>query len=231
VESAETRAWVAAAEAGVEGGTELKVSRADAQCLARALVETVTVARLKAAGVTLAELSDTNKDLPPRLARSLSPATKLALGRALQACGGGFFGTTLAEGFAHEKGSRYRMDAAARGCVNRWFLSSDRVRIVAEAVLNEDPTKADSVQIADLIATCLDVAALLAPSFHFAFADTERACINQAARTSVTLRNALAGEISESSRSATTNAESLFGASVVKCLTPEHLLQMSEANN
>jgi hypothetical protein len=191
------------------------------------LVETVTVAKLKAAGVTMAALRDPNGNLPPRLAASLSPSNQLALGTAIQACAGGLFGTLLAQGFARSTGNGSRIDAASRACVNTWFAASNHDAIVAKAVLNVDPTKADSAQIGDLIVTCLDVAALLQPAFHMTFTTGERACINQVARSSSVFRSDFASSIAGSSPSATTNEA--MGATIVKCLTPAHILQIAHA--
>jgi hypothetical protein len=226
VESAETSAWVAAAAAGV-GGSDLKVSASDAECLGRALVETVTVGKLKAAGVTMAALRDPNTDLPPGLAASLSPATKLALGAALQACAGGVFGALLVQAFAQSNDPHYQLDAASRACVNRWFATPEGHALASAAALNVDPTKADASQIADVIVTCLDVATLLMPEFHVTFTSTERTCINQVARSGTALRDAFASSITNSGSNTAANR---FGADIIKCLTPEHLAQIANAS-
>jgi len=226
VESAETSAWVAAAAAGV-GGSDLKVSASDAECLGRALVETVTVGKLKAAGVTMAALRDPNADLPPGLAASLSPATKLALGAALQACAGGVFGTLLVQGFAQSNDPHYQLDAGSRACVRQRFSTPEGDALVSDAALNVNPTQADASKIADVIVTCLDVATLLMPEFHVTFTSTERTCINQVARSGTALREAFASGITNSG---STNAATRFGADIIKCLTPEHLAQIANAN-
>jgi len=230
VESAETRAWVAAAVQGVENSPDMKVSTADAECLGRALVETVTVERLKSAGVTKENLADPNADLPPRLGTSLAAADRKALGAALQACGGGIFGSLIAAGLAEGIGNGYQLDSAAKTCVDRWFSSADRQMLIASSVLDTNLTASDASQFADLIVTCLDVASLIEPSMHIAFDSTERACVNQLARTSPQLRAALQLEMTGSADGSTTHLEELFGASIVKCLTPEHLLQLGKAN-
>jgi hypothetical protein len=229
VESAETRAWVAAAARGVANSPGLEVSAPDAECLGRALVENVTVERLKAAGVTKEALADPNKDLPASVGATLPSAKKRALGAALQACGAGLFGRAIAEGLAHEVGKGYTLDAASRRCVDQWFSSPDRQTMLGSIVLNT-PTEADGAQLADLVVTCLDVATLMSPAMHTTFDPNERACINRVARTSRELRSALQSEISGSANSSTTHLEEIFGASIVRCLTPQHLLQLGKAN-
>jgi len=229
-DSPATAAWVDAAATGVERAPGLHVSATDAHCLGRALVDTVTVGKLEAAGVTAAALADPNRDLPPSLGTSLDPATKTALGAAIQGCGGGVFGALVAQGFAQGINNSYKPDAATRACAQQWFSSPARQSIVGDAVLNVNPTAADASQIADLIVDCFNVAALFAPQFHVTFTSAETSCINATARTSTQFHSALVSEITGKTDSATTTAEELFGASIMKCLTPEHILQISKAN-
>ena len=229
VESAETRAWVAAAARGVAKSQDIEVSTSDAECLGRALVENVTVERLKAAGVTREALEDPNQNLPARVGASLPAAKKRALGAALQACGAGLFGRAMAEGLAHEVGNGSTLDAGARKCVDQWFSSPDRQMLLASFALNA-PTNTEAAQLADLMVTCLDVATLISPGMHTTFDSNERECINQVARTSRELRSALESEISGHANSSTTHLEEIFGASIVKCLTPQHLVQLGKAN-
>jgi hypothetical protein len=230
VESPETQAWVAAAARGVESSPDMKMSASVAECLARALVESVTVERLKSAGVTKEDLEDPNADLPARLGASLPSANKRQLGAALQACGSGIFGRQIAEGIAHEVGNGYTLDAAARKCVDQWFTSPDRQPLLASLVLNEGPTPTDAAQLADLVVTCLDVATLISPAMHTRFDANERDCINRMARASRELRTAMQAEIGGTRNSSTTHLEEIFGATIVKCLTPQHLLQLGKQN-
>jgi hypothetical protein len=230
VESVETRAWVAAAARGVQSSFNEKLSAADAECLGRALVDTVRVDRLKAAGVTTKSLEDPNADLPAVLNASLPIADKQALGAAVEACGDGIYGRLLAEGMADGVRSGYKLDAGSRACVNQWSSSPDHQVLIGTSVLTPKPTPAEAAQVADLIVTCLDVATLIAPSMHTTFSGAETACVNQLARTSPDLRTAFASEIAGSANSTTRHQEELFGASIVKCLTPQHLLQLGKAN-
>jgi len=71
-ESPEAQVWIAAAARGVENGEAPKPTPDVAQCMARALIDNVTVAKLKKAGVTKENLEDPNADLPPTLAPLLS---------------------------------------------------------------------------------------------------------------------------------------------------------------
>jgi hypothetical protein len=230
VESAETRAWVAAAARGVANSPDMKISASDAECLGRALVENVTVERLKAAGVTKQALEDPNEDLPASVGASLRPADRRRLGAALQACGAGLFGTQVAEGLTQEVGNGYTLDASARECVDQWFSSPDRQMMIASLVLNDRPTASDATQLADLVVTCLDVATLISPGMHTTFDSNERECINRVARTSRELRSALQSEIGGTTNSSTKRLEAIFGGSIVKCLTPEHLSQLGNRN-
>src|SRR5262245_36636535 len=82
--AAEAKAWVDAATSGVLNDPDRPktLTRADARCLAHALIDTLTVARLKGAGTTLADLRDPNGHLPTRLGTSTPTAVKIALGAA-----------------------------------------------------------------------------------------------------------------------------------------------------
>ena len=85
------------------------MTAADATCLARALVATVTVERLKNAGASITDLSDPNKDLPASLATALPPATKVALGAAMQSCEfGRLIGAVFADSIAQSIGGGYQ---------------------------------------------------------------------------------------------------------------------------
>jgi len=231
VESAETRLWVEAAANGVKNSPDMKASASDAECLGRALVETLTVPRLQAAGVTTSNLADPNADLPPSLVASLSRPTMIALGTALQACGDGFLAAYLAQSVAQDAGSWYALDAPTRACVNRWFSTPDHHALLASMVLNGQPKTAEASQLVDLIVTCLDVAALIAPSMQTTFSPTESACIDRLARADQAFRFALAAGITDSGNSGTTHAETLFGVRILKCLSPAHVLQIAQAND
>jgi hypothetical protein len=227
VESPETRAWVAAATRGIEATAGMHVSAADAACLGRAFVENVTVQRFKAAGVTKATLEDPNADTPPRLGALVPDATRKALGASLEACGGGVFGDVVAQGLAQGAGKAgYQLDAASRACVRHWFSSPASQTLIASFVLDRNPTVAHASQLADLTVTCLDVATMLAPSMHITFVNSERVCVNRLARTSPLFRSVMRSEFAGSANSSTTHDAQLFGATIVKCLTPEHLLQL-----
>src|SRR5262249_2758452 len=154
-----------------------------------------------------------------------SPAEHKALGAAMQACGE-TFGTLIAQGLAAGFDNGYVLDADSHECVKRWFASPDRQTLIAAAVLNEQPKAPEARQFADLMLTCLDIATLFQPEIPVKFDKNEHDCVNRLARTSDALRAAFTAEIAGSTNANTRHLEELFGASVVKCLTPEHLIQL-----
>jgi hypothetical protein len=231
--SPETEAWVAAAALGLSTGDSAPkgITSADATCLARALINNVTVERLKNAGAVIEDLSDPNKDLPSSLAATVPAASKLAMGQAMQSCGfGRLVGSLLADGIAEGIGGGYQPDTEARQCVAEWFDAPAQQKLISDIVLSTDPTPTEAKSFAQVFVDCLDVATMMAPAMHLTLTDAEKTCINTEARADDQFVNAIAGEIAGTGSASKSNLD-LFGARTVKCLTPEHLLQISNANN
>jgi len=231
VESAETRQWVAAASQGLMGGSDqLPMTPSDATCMARAIVETITVAKLKAAGVTLADLRDPNSNPPASLSRSLPLATKLALGRTLQACGiGRLVGPALASGIADATAKGFKLAPPSVTCVSDAFDSSTYRLLDADLVLDSGsnhPSAADSAELANLFTGCLDWSAIYSTAVKIPFAATESACINRVVRNDPAFKSRLAAAIAGQTSS---GSAALLGAPLLTCLTPEHLAQLGKS--
>jgi hypothetical protein len=231
VESAETKAWVAAAIQGLMSDPSTPLARGDAACLSRALVDTVTVARLEAGGVTISDLSDPNANFPSGLTAGVPTDVQLRLGEAIQACRfGRLIGGAFTDGIAQSIRGDYRVSAKENECVVRWFDAKAQRQLVADIILRPEPSAANSRSLVRLVLQCLDFAAMIEPSLGLTLSATERACVNAEARTDEQLKSALADEIRGTGTDARASYE-LFGARVVKCLTPEHILQIGKAKN
>ena len=227
VESAEAKAWVEAAVQGVLGDPENHMTRTDATCISRALVDTITVTRLKAAGTTLTDLSDSTKDLPPRLGASLPIATQLALGKAMQSCRfGELIGPEITGGIADSISGGYRATVKENDCVATWFDAPAQRQLVADIILNSDPSASEAKDLAQLISRCLDVGAMMGSELKLTLSVAERECINRVARTD---EHFLSGMASAIQGTGDASSLELFGASIVKCLTPTHVLQLGRA--
>ena len=230
VESAEARTWIAAAEKGLlaDPSQGQSLTTADAACMSRALIDTITVDRLKAAGATLSDLSDPNKNLPPKLPSLLSPATKLAVGAAMQACPGfgRAIGGVFAQGFADQFNKGFQLDTPARNCITAWFQVPVRRALIAKMVLNVDPTSADSRDLASLILDCVGFGPLLAGALHVTLSPAENSCINVLARRDPGLVTGLANAMNGSG--GTDSVFVSFGKRAVGCLTPAHISQIGK---
>jgi hypothetical protein len=225
-ESPEARAFIAAAIRGLESGDPPKPTPDVARCMARGLIDTVTLAKLKRAGVTKKSLEDPNADLPPALARMLSSEDRIALGAAMQTCGHGELGALLADSFAKGFGNGNALNAAGRECAKRWILAPDRRELIGSAIVNATPNPSEATQLADLVVTCLDVSQVFASEFHFKFSAAESTCIDALARQNHDFRDSIAAEVSGHSAAGNAPAHR-FGVAILKCLSAEHLQQVA----
>jgi len=231
VASSETRAFVAATLAGLIASTP-KSQRAslqsDMSCLASAIVDGIGVARLKAAGVTLAKLRDRNFKPPARMARSMSPAARRTFAARLQFCGiGRIIGSQAAQEFAQDKNPNVPIDARAVECLGRGFEGAAARPMVAGMMLN-DPTSTDAERLARLFVGCLDMAPILASGAGLTLSATEDRCIEAASRTDPAFVELLAAQF-RGVQSTASSATARFGASVIRCLTPAHVAQLNQS--
>ncbi len=228
-ESAETRTWVAAAEHGVLSDPQRPRSftASDAACLSHALVDTITVARLKAAGATLSDLSDPNKNLPPKLASLLPSSNQLALAAEIQACSGfsKVFGDAFAQQFVQQVNKNYRPRPQQKECIATWFRSPPSRAMVARIVLSVKTTKKDDQDVAGLFMDCIGLAPLIEPSMHITLSNAEMTCINMLGRRTPAVRTALAQAIQTDTPLSGTSLMTV-GVGLVSCLTPAHLIQI-----
>lgn len=226
VASAEARAWVTAATTGLLSDPQRPkdLTPEKARCLAHALVDTITVARLTAAGTTLTDLSDPNKNLPPGVAASTPGSVKVALGAALQACDvGRLLGATFAQGLAEGIQGGYRPDAKGTRCVELWFDAPAQRAVLANLVLHADLSMDEDQQLGGLMIDCLDFAQMMAPSMHLTLSTAERVCINAQARNDPELRSALAAKMHGGTAN---DVFAGFGLRVVPCLTRAHIAEL-----
>jgi hypothetical protein len=228
VESAETRQWGEAAARGVLAGDDThQLKIADGQCLGHALVDTLTVARLKAAGTTLTDLSDPNYDIPKSLAQSLSLATKSELGGALQAC---HFGQLLAPTIAESMTSQAKVTPTTQelNCIVDGFDAPARRLLVGEIILGNggQPSASEADGLATILSPCVDWAAVIAPHVPFKFAPSETSCIDAKFKNDPDVRNLLADGIAGIHPAQ--NLDVLLGARMIKCLTDEHLVELAK---
>ena len=181
--------------------------------------------------MTTRDLRDPNADLPSGLTAAVPPDVQLRLGGAIQACRfGRLIGSVFTEGIAQSISRSYRVSVAENDCVAEWFDADAQRQLVADIILRPEPSAADSRSLVGLVLECLDFAAMMEPSMGLTLSAAERECVNAEARTDEQLESALANEI----RGTGTNngaGYALFGARVVKCLTPEHILQFGKAKN
>jgi hypothetical protein len=228
VESAETQQWVEAANQGLMSSSD---NPPNTNCIAHAIVDTITVGKLKAAGVTQADLRDSSTGAPGALSRSLSLATKLALGAALQGCGlGQFVGPALASGIAGASAKGFKLSPQNEKCVSDGVESSPYRLFVAELILsggNKISNATASVDFANLLSECIDWAAIFASQAKFPFSAPESACINRGIRNDVVFKNALASLIAGTATPASSDAA--LGEPLLTCLTPAHLSQLHKS--
>ncbi len=229
--AADAQAWIDAATTGLTSDPDRPAGLTDARarCMAHALVDVVTVARLRGAGTTLIDLSDPARDLPVRVAAITPTTVKLQLGAAMQRCGvGELLGGATVRAIAHSIGGGYQADAASVRCAVAWMNAPARRELIADAVLHGSTSASSSTdegQFAGLFLDCLDFAAVIGMSVHVTFDAGERACINGIARQDAELRSALAAAIEGHGKA--DDVFTGFGVRIVGCLTPAHLRQMT----
>jgi len=229
-EPAENEAWIAAAAQGVLSSAQAKsITPEKARCFAKALIDSVTVARMKAAGVTQADLSDPKRDLPAGFSTSLPTSVKTDFGAALQRCGfAQVIGPALAASIAADQSSTFKLDARAQACVVDGFSAPAHRVLIADLLLAPSPSDSDASDFAGLLLGCIDFSQLVQSNVSFKLSAQESACINNKARTDQALRQAMAASIVGKSPPANSNASQLLGASLISCLTPEHLVQLGQ---
>ena len=222
--SAEDKQWVAAAAAGFDSSQVPGVTPAQKTCLATALVTKVTVKRMKAAGVTLAQLRDPNTSVPKKLAASVPSDTRVTLGGEAQKCG---FGKVFAPVFAQSAGPGTKATPAEITCIEDGFDAPNARMFIGDLALAGDNMGAtDAHFLSALVVKCLDFAPLFAKQFHMTFSPTEAACVNRTIRNSAGFADALAANYSGTSSGSGFQSA---GKALVPCLTPAHLAQIAQA--
>jgi hypothetical protein len=222
--SAEDKQWIAAAAAGFDASQVPGITTAQRTCLAKALVTKITVKRLKAVGVTLAQMRDPNNKLPKQLAASVPSDTRTALGRAAQACD---FGKIFGRTFAQSSGEANAKPAEI-SCVEDGFDASNAQMFIGDLALTGDTIpKVDAQFLSRLLIKCLDFAPLFAKQFNVTFSPTEAACVTRTLRGDPAWATALAGRFAGSSDP---SSFASAGKALVPCLTPAHLAQIGQAS-
>jgi hypothetical protein len=228
-ESLETRQWVDAAAKGLIAGDDTgKITVSQAQCMAHALVDTVTVAQLKASGTTLADLTDPNKNLPAKLASSVPVETQTALGGAIQGCHfGELLAPELASSFASDGG--VKPSAQVMKCLVDGFGAPAQQLLIGQMILNSgsNATPAEANAMAGVIDPCIDWSVFIAKDAPFKLEAAESSCINRLFGTDPDLRKVMASEI-EGTKPGNSVGD-LVGARMISCLTPAHILQIGKS--
>ncbi len=223
----DVQAWIDAATQGVK--LEDGMTPVTARCYARALVEIVGVDRLKAGGATLGLLRDPNNDLPHALGPLVPPATRVALGRAIQRCGfgrllGPAISESVTEGLAN--GSTYKPTSTETGCVADALDAPENARIVGDDIVDGgSSTSADRV-VAGIFLRCIDFAQLVFGGKGVVLSDAERTCVNDRARADRTLLDAIVARMNGADSSTSNEALTRLGIGIVTCLTPAHIAQL-----
>jgi hypothetical protein len=222
--------WVAAAREGflADPSKPTGLTAATATCMARAFVSNIGVARLIAAGVTLADARDPKSNLPSSLGQSLPAANKIALGGALQRCGVPLLlGPAFVAGFAEGAGHGYKPSAATSTCMASSLGARSERLLLGEMVVSggEDKPNATVAQgLAGIMARCIDWSALFGASVNTTFTPAETKCINLQVRLPAYV-NRLAAQIAGTAKSGT---EAELGAPLVACLSLARLAQIGK---
>jgi len=220
-EPAENEAWIAAAAQGVKSSSQAKsITPEQARCFAKALIDTVTVARMKAAGVTQADLSDPKRDLPAGFSASLPANVKTDFGAALQRCG---FAKVVVQAIAPGQSSGSQLDAHAQACVGDALGAPAHRVLITDILLAPSASATDKADLAGVILDCGGFASLFESNVSFKLSADESACINRKVAAQGPVRQAAIASIGGT---ATSDAGKLLSTSLVSCLTPEHILQL-----
>jgi hypothetical protein len=230
--SRETKTFVDATFAGLIASTpkaQRETLRSDMSCMATAIVEEIGVARLKAAGVTPAQLRDPEFEPPARIGRSMTPAARRAFAVRLQKCGiGRMIGSQAAQQFAQEKNPAVPIDTATLQCLGAGFEGVAAQPMVAAMMLN-DLTAADADRLARLFVGCLDMAPIVAQGAGLTLSAAEDQCVAAASRTDPAFIKLLADEF-RGVESPAKSAQVRFGAAFISCLTPANRAQLIQAD-
>ena len=227
----DAQAMIDAAAKGVQSSDSgANISSDTAHCFGAALVNTLGVDRLKAAGVTAASLGDSSQDLPAELAQSTPNDVRLQLGAALQGCGfGEVIGPAFAKGFVQNAGtSSVKIDSTAQSCLSSGFDSSGSRAMIADLVLGQKPSSGDADVLAGLMLQCINLTPIFAAQFGFPLAASEQSCIDAKDKSNPTIRKVIAAEIAGTSGSVSSSDQNALGAAFITCLTPAHIAQLGQ---
>ena len=232
VESAETKAWVAAAIQGLMVDPSEPLSRVDATCLSRALVHTVTVARFKAAGTTTEDLSDPNRELPTRT-------------QSIRTAGGAGGSRQGDAGLRVRASDRHRLHEQHRRECQRQLpgiRQGERLRRGVVRSAGPAPTRRrhrlESRSVGSRQPECRSTRRRMS---RLRRDDGPRIRIRDFRMRSGTASTRRRGATSSfsprwptGSRESVANSTegfAIFGARIVKCLTPEHIVALGDAKN
>jgi len=227
----DAQAMIDAAAKGVQSSDSgANISSDTAHCFGAALVNTLGVDRLKAAGVTAASLGDSSENLPAEVAKNTPSDVREQLGAALQACGfGEVIGPAFAKGFVENAGtSSVKIDSAAQQCLSSGFDSSDSRLMIADLVLGQKPSSTDAGVLAGLMLQCINLTPIFAAQFGFPLTASEQSCIDAKDKSNPTIRKVIAAEIAGTSGSVSSSDQTALGTAFITCLTPAHIAQLGQ---
>jgi hypothetical protein len=196
----------------------------DMRCVAQAIVSGVGVDRLRAAGVTVADLRNPEFEPPPTIADAMGTEERVAFATRLQSCDfGRIIGTQLALQFA----GGGDVEPAIVGCFGRGFEGAAARRMIAGLMLN-DLSIPDANQFAGLTVGCIGLATLIANDVGVDLSGAEEQCINRAGRTDTTFLRRLAEEL-RTEQLAPRSARARLGVPVFRCLTRAHRVAVARS--
>jgi hypothetical protein len=193
----------------------------DMRCIARAIVTGIGVDRLRAAGVTLADLRSPEFEPPSTIAHSMDTGARVAFAGRLQSCGiGRIVGSQVAVQFARQQDPGTPIDARNAACLGRGFEGPGARRMIAGMML-ADLSIPDADRLAGVVIGCLGLSSLIENDLGFTLTDAESQCIDRVGRTDTTFLRLLAGEL-RNVQSTPESARGRLGVRVFACLTPAH---------
>ena len=208
--------YVDAVYGGLLAGTPT-APKADMRCIAGAIVAGIGVDRLRAAGVTLAELRNPEFEPPSTIAEVMGTAERVALATRLQSCGvGRLVGSQVSLQFAGGTNA----DPAEVACFGRGFAGPAARRMIAGMML-ADLSIPDADRLAGITVGCIGLASLVGNELGVTLSDVESQCIDRVGRNDTTFRRLLADEF-RNVQSTPRSAQGRLGVQVFACLTPAH---------
>ncbi len=194
------------------------VPKDEMRCVARAIVDGVTVARFHDADVTVAEVRSPQFEPPAQIANAMSTAERVGLATHLQTCGiGRIVGVSVAGSFGDLVGSER---ARVGQCFSHGFVGPSARRMIAGMMLG-DLSIPDATQLARITIECVGLAPLIENASGLKLSPAEQQCVDRVGQTDASFLQLLSDQF-RSVQSAGQSARTRLGVQVFVCLTPAH---------